>query len=60
VDAAIQLENFWDKLAKTYDVDVICGYALGSLDREQESHIYERICAEHQAFVPTERAIKQP
>jgi len=46
-DTAIQLERVWDELAKTYDVDIMCGYALGSLDREQENHIYERICAAH-------------
>jgi hypothetical protein len=46
---AIQVERVWDELAKTYDVDIMCGYVLGSLDREQESYNYERICAEHSA-----------
>jgi hypothetical protein len=27
----------------------LCGYVLTSLQREQERHIYERICAEHSA-----------
>jgi hypothetical protein len=46
-DAAIRLEHLWDEVAKTYDVDILCGYVLKSFQREQESHIYEKICAEH-------------
>jgi KaiC/GvpD/RAD55 family RecA-like ATPase len=46
-DAAIQLEHLWDGISKTYDVDILCGYVLTSFRREQESNIYERICAEH-------------
>jgi DNA-binding NarL/FixJ family response regulator len=46
-DAAIQLEHLWDQIAKTCDVDILCGYVLNSSQRQQEGHIYERICAEH-------------
>jgi CheY-like chemotaxis protein len=45
-DAAIQLEHLWDEIAEKYDVDVLCGYVLKSFQL-QESHVYERICAEH-------------
>jgi DNA-binding NarL/FixJ family response regulator len=48
-DAAIHLEHLWDEIAKTCDVDILCGYVLTNFQREQESHIYERICAEHSA-----------
>jgi DNA-binding NarL/FixJ family response regulator len=48
-NAAIQLEHLWDDIAKTYDVDILCGYVLESFQREPENHIYERICAEHSA-----------
>jgi len=48
-DAAIQLEHLWDETAKRYDVDILCGYILKSFQREQESHIYQKICAEHSA-----------
>lgn len=47
VDAAVQVERLTDEIAKTCNVDVLCGYVLNSFQREQESHIYERICAEH-------------
>ena len=49
VDAAVEVEHLWDEIAKSHDVDILCGYVLSSFQREQESHIYERICAEHSA-----------
>ena len=48
-DAAIEVEHLWDEIAKSCNVDILCGYVLSSFQREQESHIYERICAEHSA-----------
>jgi len=51
-DAAIQVEHLTDEVAKTGNVDILCGYVLNSLQRDQESHIYERICAEHSAVFP--------
>jgi hypothetical protein len=48
-DAAIQLEHLWDEIAKGYDVDILCGYVLTRSQCEQESHIYQKICAEHSA-----------
>jgi hypothetical protein len=49
LDAAVQVEHLTDELAKTCNVDILCGYVLTGFQREQESHIYERICAEHSA-----------
>jgi hypothetical protein len=46
-EAAIQVEPLTGELAKTGNVDIMCGYVLNSWQRGQESHIYERICAEH-------------
>jgi DNA-binding NarL/FixJ family response regulator len=48
-DAAIQVEHLWDEIARTHEVDILCGYVLNSPRRKQESRIYERICAEHSA-----------
>ena len=48
-DAAVEVEQLWDEIAKSSNVDILCGYVLSSFQREQESHIYERICAEHSA-----------
>ena len=48
-DAAVRLEQLWDEVAKTYDMDILCGYVMQSSQREHESYVYERICAEHSA-----------
>jgi DNA-binding NarL/FixJ family response regulator len=48
-DAAVQVEHLWDEIARTKEVDILCGYVLNSFQREQESPIFERICAEHSA-----------
>jgi DNA-binding NarL/FixJ family response regulator len=48
-DAAIQVEHLWDEIARKYEVDILCGYVLNSFQREQESHVHKRICAEHSA-----------
>jgi DNA-binding NarL/FixJ family response regulator len=48
-DAAVQVEHLTDEIAKTCNLDILCGYVLNSFQREQESHIYQRICAEHSA-----------
>jgi DNA-binding NarL/FixJ family response regulator len=46
-EAAVQVEHLWDEIAKTCDIDILCGYVLESIQREEESHVYHRICAEH-------------
>ena len=49
-EAAIRFEQLWNEIAKSYDVDILCGYPLGSFHGEQHSHIFQRICAEHSAI----------
>jgi DNA-binding NarL/FixJ family response regulator len=46
-DAAVQLEHLWDEIAKTYDVDILCGYVLNGSQSGQEQGVRERICGEH-------------
>jgi DNA-binding NarL/FixJ family response regulator len=46
-DAAIQVERLWDEIARSYDVDVLCGYVSTDFERQENSHLYERICREH-------------
>ena len=48
-EAAIRVEHLWDEIAKIYDLDTLCGYPVGSLQAEPDSHIFQRICAEHSA-----------
>jgi CheY-like chemotaxis protein len=47
--AAIQVEHLWDEIARKHEVNILCGYVLNSFQREQESHVFQRVCAEHSA-----------
>jgi CheY-like chemotaxis protein len=48
-DAAIRLEQLWDDVASTFEVDTLCGYGLSSFHGEEGEHIFQSICAEHSA-----------
>ncbi len=48
-EAAILLEQLWDEVARIHDLDILCGYRMSGLLREQDSQIHQRICAEHSA-----------
>ena len=48
-EAAIQVEKLGNQLVKTYDVDILCGYSLSSVQGWMKSPIYEKICADHSA-----------
>ncbi len=46
-EGAVRLERLWDEIARSYGVQVFCGYPLGSFQGGTGSHTFERICAEH-------------
>jgi DNA-binding NarL/FixJ family response regulator len=48
-EPAIRVEKLGNQLAKTYDVDILCGYSLSSVPGGVDDDIYEKICAEHSA-----------
>ena len=48
-EAAIQVEGLCNQLVKTYDVNILCGYSLRSVQGGMDSHIFQRICEEHSA-----------
>jgi hypothetical protein len=48
-EAAIGVEKLGNELAKKYDVDILCGYSLGSVHGGMDSHTFQRIGAEHSA-----------
>ena len=50
--AAIQLEHLWDKLARKYDVDILCGYMLTEPLAGEEQQMFERIWVEHSMVHP--------
>jgi CheY-like chemotaxis protein len=49
VEAAIQDEKLCNELTKRYDVEILCGYSLGSFQGGTDNHMFEKICAEHSA-----------
>jgi DNA-binding NarL/FixJ family response regulator len=49
-DAAIRLEELWNEIARTYDLDILCGYSLDILRSEEDSYTFRRICEEHSAI----------
>jgi DNA-binding NarL/FixJ family response regulator len=51
-EAAIRVEKLINQLVKTYDVDILCGYSLGSVQGGMDTQIFQRICAEHSAVYP--------
>jgi len=48
-EAAIQIEKLCNQLTRLYDVDIFCGYSLGSVPCRMDSHLFQRICAQHSA-----------
>jgi hypothetical protein len=46
-DSAIRLEQLWDEVGTTFDMDILCGYALASFHGEEDQHVFQSIRAEH-------------
>jgi DNA-binding NarL/FixJ family response regulator len=46
-DAAIRLEQLWDEAGRTFEIDILCGYALSSFHGKGDEHVFRSICAEH-------------
>jgi DNA-binding NarL/FixJ family response regulator len=49
-EAAIRLEQLWDGIAKTYQMDILCAYSLLDFEGEEGPDIFQRVCAEHTAI----------
>ena len=49
-EAAIQMEKLGNRLAKRYNVDILCGYSQDSVQGVMDRQIFQRICAEHSAI----------
>jgi DNA-binding NarL/FixJ family response regulator len=47
VEAAIQLEQLWDDIAKSRQMDILCAYPLAA--RDESVAAVRRLCAEHTA-----------
>jgi hypothetical protein len=45
-DAAIQVEQLCNQLAKRNGMDILCGFSLSSFYREEDMQIFQKICRE--------------
>lgn len=46
-EAVIEFEKLWNEIVKRYDVDILCGYSLGTVQNVMDGHLFKRICALH-------------
>jgi CheY-like chemotaxis protein len=48
-EAAIRVERLTNRIANTYDVDILCGYCPGTVQGGMDNHVFQRIREEHSA-----------
>jgi PAS domain S-box-containing protein len=51
-EAAIRLEEFWNKLADEHSFSLRCAYPMKGFNKVGHSESFMRICAEHSSVVP--------
>jgi hypothetical protein len=47
IEEAIEVERYFDQVARRHNFKILCGYLLGSAAREGGNRVLQRICAEH-------------
>jgi len=50
-EAAVRIEQLWDEIGKSYEVQIFCGYLLASFQGGIGSFVFERICKVHSAVL---------
>jgi PAS domain S-box-containing protein len=53
-DAAIRLEELWNKLGKRYTFALFCAYPIANFDQEIHAAPFDGICSCHTRVIPTE------
>ena len=62
MDAAIALEDLWNRLRSEHAFSLLCGYRLATVGQAQHSQAFEAICSRHQRMMPSEpleRALRE-
>jgi PAS domain S-box-containing protein len=54
-EAAIQLEQLWNQLARTHSFQLHCAYPLNQFSKEEDGQKIQEICAKHSHVAPTEQ-----
>jgi DNA-binding NarL/FixJ family response regulator len=53
IEATMQFETIGNQLTRSCDVDILCGYSLGSVSRKMDNSVFQRICMAHSAVRST-------
>ena len=53
-DAAVALEELWNRLAETHAFTLHCAYPMKDFNRAEHGEYFLRICAEHSDIIPNE------
>jgi DNA-binding NarL/FixJ family response regulator len=48
-EAAVRLEQFWNLLARRFELDLLCAYDAETSNRTEHNELFRSICAEHSA-----------
>jgi CheY-like chemotaxis protein len=48
-EAVIRIESLTNQISKACEVDILCGYSVGSVQGGMEANIFQEICAQHSA-----------
>ncbi len=54
LDAALELEQLWNRLGESYSFSLRCGYPITSFRRQEDDEPFLRICASHSSVIPSE------
>ncbi|MSR35973.1 MAG: hypothetical protein EXR95_04905 [Gemmatimonadetes bacterium] len=52
LEAAAQLEQMWNELARSHRFTLLCAYSMGNLYREVNGSAYRKICDAHDHVLP--------
>jgi signal transduction histidine kinase len=55
IAGALELEELWNDLARTYNFSLLCGYSMRTFGSEAHSDGVSSICQKHAHVIPTER-----
>jgi signal transduction histidine kinase len=53
-EAALQLEQLWNDLARVYPLSLRCAYPMTDFDRQDHGELLQKICSEHSHVIPVE------
>ena len=55
IDAALQLEEMWNRLAEIYSFSLCCAYPMSGFLGNPHAAPFLKICAQHTHVFPAER-----